>query len=131
MAWFSLDLEGHWDPPAASTIDRAEVGTSRLVGALVPCAHVKYFAGCLLAEVGPIWGTATGAGLQRRTQSMIYVATGGRISAEFGIAPHLALRPAVDLLLASQRPALDVREVSRWEVPAVSVRIGLGLLASF
>jgi hypothetical protein len=131
VAWFSLDLEGHWDPPAASIIDGAEVGTSRFVGALVPCGHVGYFAGCLLAEVGPLWGTVTGAGIQGGTQSAIYVAIGGRLSAEVEIAPHLALRPAVDLLLALHQPALLFEEVSRWEVPVVSGRVGLGLLASF
>ena len=131
VAWFSLDLEGRWDPPAASVIDGAEVGTSRLVGALVPCGHVGYFAGCLLAEVGPSWGTVTGAGILGGTQSAIYVATGGRLSAEVEIAPHLALRPAVDLRLPLHQRALLVAEVPRWKAPAVSVGLGVGLLASF
>ena len=141
VAWFSLELEGRWDPPAASIIEGAEVRTSRVVGGLVPCGHVGYFAGCLLTEVGPLWGTVTETGINGGAQSVtygavggrpdIYATAGGRLSAEFEIAPHLALRPAVDLLLPLQRPALRVAGVSRWEVPAVSVRVGLGLLASF
>jgi hypothetical protein len=131
VAWFSLDLEGHWDPPAASTIEGAEVGTSRFVGALVPCGHVRYFAGCLVTEVGPLRGSLGGAGIQGGTQSAIYVATGGRLSAEVELAPHLALRPAVDLLLALQRPALRYAEVPLWRAPAISAGVGVGLLASF
>jgi hypothetical protein len=131
VAWFSLDLEGHWDPPAASILSGAEVGTSRFVGALVPCGHVGYFAGCLLAEVGPLWGTVTEGGINGGTQSAIYATVGARLSAEIEIAPHLALRPAVDLLLALQRPVLRFAEVLRWEVPAVSGRVGLGLVVSF
>jgi hypothetical protein len=131
VAWFSLELEGHWDPPAASIIDGAEVGTSRFVGVLLPCGHVGHFAGCLLAEVGPIWGTVTEAGLQGGTQSAIYVATGGRLSAENEIAPHLALRLAADLLVALDRPALRFAEVPRWKAPAVGGGFGVGLLASF
>jgi hypothetical protein len=131
VAWFSLDLEGHWDPPAASTLSGDEVRTSRFVGALVPCGHVGYFGGCLLAEVGPSWGTVTGTGIQEGTQSALYLAIGGRLLAEIAIAPHLALRPAVDLRVPLRRPALDVAGVTRWEVPAVGLGVGLGLLASF
>ncbi len=131
VAWFSLDLEGRWDPPAASTIEGDEIRTSRVVGALVPCGHVRYFAGCLLAEVDSLWGTVTEAGINGGTHAAIYGTAGGRLSAELEIAPHLALRPAVDLLLALRRPALYAEGVSRWEVPVVSGRAGLGLLASF
>jgi hypothetical protein len=131
VAWFSLDLEGHWDPPAASILSGAEVGTSRFVGALVPCGHVRYFGGCLLAEVGPSWGTVTGAEIHGGTQSALYIAIGGRLSAEIEIAPHLALRPAVELRVPLPRPALIVAGVPRWEVPAVGAGFGVGLLASF
>ncbi|MFS8065424.1 MAG: hypothetical protein ACMG6S_03535 [Byssovorax sp.] len=131
VAWFSVDLEGRWDPPAASVIYGDEVRTSRVVGALVPCGHVKYFAGCLLAEVDSLWGTVTEGGINGGTQSAIYATAGGRLSAEIAIAPHLALQPAVDLLLALQRPALHVEGEARWEVPTVSGRVGVGLLASF
>jgi hypothetical protein len=131
VAWFSVDLEGRWDPPAASTFSGDEVRTSRIVGALVPCGHVRYFAGCLLAEIDSLSGTVTEAGINGGTQSAVYGSVGARLSAEIDIAPHLELRPAVDLLLALQRPALDVYEVSRWDVPAVGGRVGLGLLASF
>lgn len=131
LAWFSLDLEGRWDPPAGSVIKGAEVSTSRFVGALVPCGHAWYFAGCLLGEVGPIWSSVTGAGIHGDTQSVAYIAIGGRLSLEFPIAPHLALRPAVDLLLALQRPSLHVAATPRFEVPLVGAGFGLGLLASF
>ncbi len=131
VGWFSLDLEGHWNPPAASILSGAEVETSRFVGALVPCQHVGYFAGCLLAEVGRSWGTVTGAEIQGGTQSALHIAIGGRLLAEFKLAPHVALRPAVDLRVALQRPAFGVAGVPRWEVPAVGAGFGLGLLASF
>jgi hypothetical protein len=131
VAWFSLDLEGHWDPPAAASLHGAEVGTSRFVAALVPCGHVRYFAGCLLAEVGPLWGTVTEGEINGGTRSAISGTVGGRLSAEIEMAPHLALRPAVDLLLALRRPALYADGVARWEVPTVSGRVGVGLLASF
>jgi hypothetical protein len=131
VAWFSLDLEGRWDPPAAAIIHGAEVGTSRFVGALVPCGHVWYLAGCLLAEVDSHRGTVSGAAIPESTYAAVYATVGARLSAEIEIAPHLALRPAVDLLAALQRPALYVQGVSRWEAPAVSGRVGLGLLASF
>ena len=131
VAWFSLDFEGQWDPPAASIIDGAEVETSRLVGALVPCGHLGYFAACLLAEVGSSGRAVTGAGINGGTQSAIYAATGGRLLAEIEIAPHLALRPAMDLRLPLPRPVIRVAGADRWEASAVGVGLGVGLLASF
>ena len=141
VAWFSLDLEGRWDPPAASTVSGAEVRTSRLVGALVPCGHVRDIAGCLLAEVDSLWATVTGSRINGGTQSEsykmvderahIYGTVGGRLSLEVEIAPRLALRPALDLVVPMRRPSLHIAGVSRWEGSDVSGRVGLGLLASF
>jgi hypothetical protein len=73
----------------------------------------------------------TGRGIQEDTQSGLYVAIGGRLSAEIAIAPHLALRPAVDLRVPLHRPAFRIAGVTRWETPAVGAGVGLGLLASF
>jgi hypothetical protein len=141
VAWFSLDLEGRWDPPAASLIHGAEVETSRVVGAFVPCGHVGYFAGCLLAEVDSLRGTVTEAGVKRGAQPVtyetyckhpkIYATAGVRLSFEIDIAPRLVLRPALDLLLPLLPPSLRIAGAPRWEASSVSVRAGLGLMASF
>jgi hypothetical protein len=130
-SWFSLDVEGRWDPPAGGMLEGVELSTSRFVGALVPCGHAGYFVGCALAEVGPIWGTVTGGGVTTGTQKTLYVAAGGRLGAEVPIAPHLTLRPAVDLTLAIQPTGFRIERVVRWETPTVAAGFGVGLVASF
>jgi hypothetical protein len=130
-SWFSLELEGRWDPPAGGTLDAANLTTSRFVGALVPCGHAGYFVGCALAEVGPIWGTVTGEGVTTPTQRTLYIAIGGRLGAEIPIAPHLLIRPAVDLTVAVQQTVFRIENQRRWETPAVAAGFGVGLLASF
>ena len=130
-SWFSLEMEGHWDPPAGGAIDAADLTTSRFVGALVPCRHVRYFVGCALAEVGPIWGTVTGEGVTTGTQKTLYIALGGRLGAEIPIAPHLLVRPAVDLKVAVQQTVFRIDTKRRWETPAVAAGLGVGILASF
>lgn len=130
-SWFSLDFEGHWDPPAGGMLEGVELSTSRFVGTVAPCGHAGYFVGCALAEVGPIWGTVTGGDVIPNTRKTLYVAAGGRIGAEVPLAPHLALRPAVDLLLAIQPTGFRIDGARRWETPTVAAGLGVGLLASF
>lgn len=130
-SWFSFDLEGRWDPPAGGMLEDVELSTTRFVGTVAPCGHVGYFVGCALAEIGPIWGTVTGGGVTTGTQKTLYIAAGGRLGAEIPIAPHLAVRPAVDLLLAIQPTGFRIDGARRWETPTVAAGLGVGLLASF
>jgi hypothetical protein len=131
VSWFSLEMEGRWDPPAGANIDGAEVSTARFVGALVPCGHAGYFVGCALAEVGPVWASIAGASTKSGPESALFVATGGRLGFEFPIAPHLVLRPAGDLLIALQHAEIQLDNQRRWEMPTVAAGFGVGLLASF
>ena len=135
VSWFSLEMEGRWDPPAGAILKGADLSAdlsiTRFVGALVPCGHAGYFVGCALADLGPIWGTVTGAGVTTGTQKTLYVATGGRLGAEIPIAPHLVLRAVGDLLLALQTTAFRIDTQRRWETPAVAAGFSVGILASF
>jgi hypothetical protein len=132
VSWFSLDMEGRWDPPAGALLDGADLSTTRFVGALVPCGHKGYFVGCALAEVGPVWASIAGAHTASGgPASALFVATGGRLGAEIPIAPHLVLRPAVDLLIALQHADIHLDTHRRWEMPTVAAGFGVGLLASF
>jgi hypothetical protein len=131
VSWFSLEMEGRWDPPAGAIIDGAEVSTARFVGALLPCGHASYFVGCALAEVGPLWASVAGARITSGPESALFVATGARIGAEIPIAPHLFLRPALDLLVALQHADIHLENQRRWEMPTVAAGFGVGLFAAF
>ena len=132
VSWFSLEMEGRWDPPAGASIDGADVSTARFVGVLLPCGHTGYFVGCALAELGPIRGTITAPGIIPGTHETLYVAVGGRFGAEVPLVPHrLFLRPAVDLLIAAQSADFRIALHPQWAAPTVAAGFGLGLFASF
>lgn len=132
VSWFSVEMEGRWDPAAGALLEGADLSTKRFVGALVPCGHTGYFVGCALAEVGPVWASIAGAHtINGGPASALFVATGGRLGAEIPLAPHLVLRPAVDLLIALQHADIHLDAQRRWEMPTVAAGFGLGLLASF
>jgi hypothetical protein len=132
VSWFSLEMEGRWDPPAGASIDGADVSTARFVGVLLPCGHTGYFVGCALAELGPIRGTIIAPGITPGTHETLYVAIGGRVGAEVPLVPHrLFLRPAVDLLVAAQSTEFRIALQRQWATSPVAAGFGLGLFASF
>jgi hypothetical protein len=132
VSWFSLAVEGRWDPPASSDVGgTAELTTTRFMGALVPCGHYRWFLVCAVGEVGPLKGTITGEMVTTGTQTTLYAAVGGRVGAEIPVAPHLAVSLAADALGAAQRTVFRVDGHPRWNTPAFAGGVGAGLLASF
>ncbi len=132
VSWFSLEMEGRWAPPAGTSIEGAEVSTTRFAVALVPCAHAAIFVGCALAELGPIRGAITAPGLVPATNETLYVAVGGRVGLEVPLVPRrLFLRPTLDLLIAVQRTEFRISLQRRWDTPTVAAAGGLGLFAAF
>ncbi len=147
VAWFSIAVEGRWNPPAGAMVaDGIEVSTSRLLGALVPCGHIGWFAGCLLGELGQIRGSThvPDATPDRQAtpdhQASLYLAGGARLSAEIPVVRDiLFVRLAADLTGA--RPAVFrikdptatfiAGRVTRWETASFTAGLGAGLIASF
>jgi hypothetical protein len=152
VAWFSVAGELHWNPPAgAGATADIDVSTTRLMGALVPCAHFGSFAGggslfgCGALELGQIRGTIAKAGAVATPdhQASLYGTAGGRFGIEVPlVAPRrLFLRIAVSMAGVPARPRFLAGTISGgvvtsppekvWESPAFIGGLGVGLLASF
>jgi hypothetical protein len=147
VSWFSIALEGRWDPPAGgSVMNGASVSTQHLLGALVPCGHGGWFVGCLVGEVGQVKGTLTpgslpaGAMTTGTDQTGLHAAGGARIGAEIPVAPHLFLRLSADLLLATSERFFVVTTPSPpaapapapvWTTGTFTGGLGAGLVAAF
>ena len=129
--WFSIAAEGRWDPPAGGTVkDGVDVSTARILGAIVPCAHVGWFAGCLLGELGQIRGSVSAPSATPDHQAGLYLAGGVRVAAEIPVAPHLLVRLAADL--TGSRPAAFWIDGARaWETASFTAGLGAGLVAFF
>jgi hypothetical protein len=150
VSWFSIALEGRWDPSAgASVMNGVSVSTQLLVGAVVPCGHAGWFIGCVVGEVGQITGTLTASAgtltasakpLQSQ-QAGLYAGGGLRIGAEIPVAPHLFLRLLADLRLARPNSYFLVPASSptmppsapqlEWTTGTVTGGLGLGLVTAF
>jgi hypothetical protein len=143
-AWFSLDGELHWTPPAAASVaSGSTVETSRILGALVPCGHAGWFAGCLLGELGQIRGSfsAPGGAASPDHLAGLLLAGGVRLAAEIPVVrDRLFVRLAADVLGArpvvfrfqtlntGQKPGIGAEQ---WESASFAGSLGAGLLASF
>jgi hypothetical protein len=132
IAWFSVAMEGRWDPPAGSNIGGADVTSTRITGAVVPCGHVSWFMGCALVEVGEIRGSASGGGvLMADSRAGLYAAAGGRLGVEIPLASHVSFRVVADAVGAFQRPTIRVDGQDRWGSPAFAGGLGVGLATFF
>jgi hypothetical protein len=146
VAWFSVDGELRWTPPAAAQMTSGvTVETSRILGALVPCGHAGWFAGCLLGELGQIRGRLTpsaGSSATPESQAGLFLAGGVRLAAEIPVVrgrneeERLSIRIAADL--AGARPVAfragppgQKVGAEQWESGAFVGGLGAGLLASF
>ncbi len=136
ISWFSVAGEFRLDPPAggAGMATAVQVSATRILGALVPCGHVGWFAACLIGELGQIRGSVGEAGAAQAapdTQSALYLAAGVRAAVEIPIVPErLFARVAGDV--AGTRPAaLRLNGRPQWETGSVVGGIGTGLLAAF
>jgi hypothetical protein len=145
-AWFSVDGELRWTPPAAAQVmSGVTVETSRILGALVPCGHAGWFAGCLLGELGQIRGRLTppaGSSATPESQAGLFLAGGVRLAAEIPVVrgrlgeERFSVRIAADL--AGARPVVfragppgQKVGAEQWESGAFVGGLGAGLLASF
>jgi hypothetical protein len=126
----SVGLEGRVDLPARTDSQGGEVGTTLVAGALLPCVHWRYLAGCGNLTAGAI--RAAGYGWERSDSgSAPYLAAGARGVLELPLVSVLSLRLHADLLAHVVRVRLQdpVTGDSFWSTPPVCGTFGLGVAA--
>lgn len=129
-SWFSIAAELHGTPPAGAEVgDGAEVSSSRITGALVPCGHLGWLAGCAVVALGQLRGASSPANTPDAA-SALFFAAGGRLGIEIPVASHLAVRLAAELLgTRSTVYRLDGKPV--WQAAPLTGGPLAGLVASF
>jgi hypothetical protein len=107
----------------------AVVSAERYAGALVPCGHYTWFAGCLVAQLGQYRGTLEiPGGATPDRQTALYYAGGVRLSAEIPVVPsRLYVRIAADLLGAVPEE-FRLAGVTQWTSPGFVGGLGAGLV---
>jgi hypothetical protein len=127
---FGLAIEGEASLPASRTIGRGEVSASLLTGSLLPCGHVKFVFGCLVARAGALRGEGSGVTTPARATAG-YAATGARVGVEVDMSGRLALVAYVEAVAPLTRITLQLDGADAWVVPAIAGRMGVGMKARF
>ncbi len=130
--YFSVGVEGRWDPPASDDVPAGtQVSTALLMGALIPCGHWSklYLFGCAFAELGQLRADALAAHPLRAAG--LYAAAGARLGVELPVAPHLAVRVSGELLGTVSALTLRVDSRTVWVTPPYSGGLGAGLVTFF
>lgn len=128
-AW-SLAIEGRADYPNEVTAKGGMVAAAPILGAAVPCYHVRWFAGCALAAAGALRGSARdlpGA----RGQVTPYLAAGARLAAELAVSARFALGLHLDVLGTLTPTHLWAAETEVWHTPPLSGTLGLSVVEHF
>ncbi len=129
--WVSLGLEGRVDAPASTSGSAGGTVTSWLVlGAIVPCAHLGSFFGCALVQAGSAQTSGSGVP-DARTQSLPWLAAGGRIGAHVRMTDDTLLRLHADLVANLDPMTLQLYGGDVWPAPAVAASLGADVVLHF
>jgi hypothetical protein len=136
---FSLEGELRWTVPvSASAADGRGLSFTRVLGAVVPCAHVGEhvtIAGCLDVELGRVWWSVpayeAAHGMSTSTGADLYAAGGARVMAEIPLVSPLYLRVVGNVLVTSRPGLLFYPSESGGHVAGFAGGLGLGAGASF
>src|SRR5262249_40795573 len=126
---FSASAEVHGDPPlgAVTYPGGAAVNFARVSGALLVCAHVGWFAGCGVGDVGQFLFPHRAPVLP---PSAFYGAVGVRAGLEFPVAPpRFFVRAAVDLRAPIHPVNYMFGNTAVFQAAGPGIGLGLGFLA--
>ncbi len=127
---FSLSVQGRAGLPIGGDVQNARITASRYTGALVPCGHVWYFVGCVVAELGAVRVAVASA--RPDASTLFWAGLGARAGLEFPLGESpVALRFSGDALIALRRAEVILDSTSRWVAPPVSGSLEGGALITF
>jgi hypothetical protein len=135
--WLSLGLEGRIDAPA-STSAGSSAGSSNsgtvsswlVLGAVVPCAHLASFFGCALVQAGSAQTSGNGVP-DPRSQSLPWLAAGGRLGMLVGFTDDLRLRLHADVVANLDPMTLQLYGGNVWPAPPVAASLGADMVLHF
>ncbi|HVT10238.1 MAG TPA: hypothetical protein VHO67_22415 [Polyangia bacterium] len=129
---WSLMLEGRADYPSEAPMRNGAgaVAASPVLAAVVPCRHLRWFAGCLVAAAGMLFGSARGVP-DAHVDVTPYLASGVRLATEFALGTRFALGARVDLLATLTPTHLRVDGMDVWRTPAASATLGISAIERF
>lgn len=129
--WWSVDVEGEITAPARHFTGSASaaVAASLLTVAVVPCAHVSVFAGCVVGRGGVLRSEGEGVGEPRRAVEP-YGTLGARVGVELPVLPDVGGLLVVahgEMVAPVTRIALRLDDADAWLVPSVAARLAAGV----
>jgi hypothetical protein len=128
---WSLAAEGRVDAPASEPVTgQGRVSSSMLLGALVPCVHTALVFACALGQVGTMRASSEDV-TNMRSQSLLWLAAGGRFGVQLPIERHVFLRLRTDLVADLAPPRFRVNAATAWTAPWLAASLGGDVVAHF
>jgi hypothetical protein len=101
-----------------------------VLGAVVPCAHLGSFFGCALVQAGSAQ-TSGNSVPDPRSQSLPWLAAGGRLGMLIGFTDDLRLRLHADVVANLDPMTLQLYGGNVWPAPAVAASLGADMVLHF
>ncbi len=127
-ALFSLGVEGRFAWPVTGTLTQGALTTSAFLGAVVPCLHWKWFAGCGDVSLGGL-RLEGGALASARATTVFHASLGLRVLFTVPVTDHLGIGAMLEGQVPLTRATALVGTERVWTVPFAGA--GLGLWLSF
>jgi hypothetical protein len=125
---FSLGVEGRFAWPVTGTLTQGALTTSAFLGAIVPCLHWKWFAGCGDVSLGGL--RLEGAALaSARAATVFHASLGLRVLFNVPVTDHFGIGAMLEGQVPLTRATALVGTERVWTVPPAGA--GLGLWLSF
>ncbi len=128
---WSLTVEGRVDYPTEQAVKGGgAVGAAPILGEVVPCYHVHWFAACAVAAAGTLRGSARDLP-RARVDLTPYLAAGARLAAELPVSARVTLGAHFDLLATLTPTYLQVDQMEVWRTPVASATLGFSAIERF
>jgi len=121
---WSLGLEGRFAWPVTGALTQGALTTSAVLGAVVPCLHWKWLAGCADFSAGAL--RLEGQALATaRAASVFHASVGLRVLFTVPVTEHFAIGAMAEGQVPLTRATALVGTERVWTVPAVGGGVGL------
>ena len=127
---WSVNFEGRGDVPFADHTAGGTIKSSLVLGAIIPCVHLRWFAVCGLAAAGAQIGAGSGfAGVHQAVGP--FVGAGLRGSFELAVSHRFGFLISADLLWAVLKTTLTLGNNDGFSMPPVSGALHLVAVVYF
>ncbi len=127
----SLGVEARVDVPSSAQAQGGGRVSSWLAEvAILPCGHLGPFFGCAVGQLGSSQVASEGV-LDRRSESVVWGAVGGRLGVRLLLPDSVGLRVWSDVLCDLDPTIAHLNAMTAWQAPRIASSLGADVALTF